>query len=128
MVYVMVGLGGAIGAMARHGLNHVVHQRFLTSTFPAGIFLVNILGSLVIGVLAGAMTAGRVHLPYQARTFLIVGLLGGFTTFSSFSLDTLALVREGHHLQALWNVVGQVGLSLAGVWIGFRLAHGPFPG
>jgi CrcB protein len=109
--------------MARHALNHLVHQRSLSSTFPAGIFLVNVLGSVLIGLLAGALAAGRVHLSYQARTFLVVGVLGGFTTFSSFSLDTLALVREGHHAQAAWNVIGQVALSLAGVWAGFRLAH-----
>jgi CrcB protein len=53
---------------------------------------------------------------------VIVGLLGGFTTFSSFSLDTLALVHNGHHLQAFWNVVGQVSLSLIGAWAGYRLA------
>jgi fluoride exporter len=119
--WLMVGLGGALGAMARHGLNHVIHQRALTSTFPIGIFLVNVLGSAAIGVLAGVMTSGRVHLSFAARTFIIVGVLGGFTTFSSFSLDTLALVRDGHHGQAIWNVVGQVGLSLIGVWAGFRL-------
>ena len=118
---VFVGLGGALGAIARHVLNHVVHQRMLTSTFPLGIFLANVLGSFVIGLLAGAISSGRFHLPYQARTFLIVGVLGGFTTFSSFSLDTLALVRDGHQAQAFWNVLGQVSLSLLGVWVGFRL-------
>jgi CrcB protein len=121
--WILIGAGGALGAMARHALNHVVHQRALTSTFPLGIFLVNVLGSVAIGLLAGALAAGRLHLSYQARTFLIVGLLGGFTTFSSFSLDTLALLRDGHQAQAFWNVVGQVGLSLFGVWAGFRLAH-----
>jgi CrcB protein len=54
---------------------------------------------------------------------LIVGLLGGFTTFSSFSLDSLALIRGGHLGQAIWNVVGQVGLSLIGVWLGFALGR-----
>jgi CrcB protein len=121
--WLLVGVGGALGAMARHAVNHVVHQRALTSTFPLGILLVNVLGSVAIGVLAGALAAGRFHLSYQARMFLIVGVLGGFTTFSSFSLDTLALVRDGHQAQAFWNVVGQVGLSLVGVWAGFRLAH-----
>jgi CrcB protein len=122
MTWLMVGLGGALGAMARHALNHVVHQRALTSTFPLGIFLINVGGSVAIGLLAGLLTTGRLHLPFQARTFLIVGVLGGFTTFSSFSLDTLALAREGHHLQAFMNAAGQVGLSLVGVWAGFRVA------
>jgi CrcB protein len=110
--------------MARHGLNHIVHQRSLASAFPLGIFAVNVLGSVVIGTLAGSVASGRLHLSYEARSFLIVGLLGGFTTFSSFSLDTLTLVREGQHFAALGNVVGQVALSLVGVWVGFRVAAG----
>ena len=72
-------------------------------------------------VLAGVLSSGRWQWGYHLRTFVIVGLLGGFTTFSSFSLDTLALMREGHAVQAFWNVVGQVGLSLTGVWIGYRI-------
>ena len=123
MIWLLVGVGGALGSMARHGLNHIVHQRALSSTFPTGIFIINILGSAVIGVVAGLIASGRWSVSFEARTFLIVGLLGGFTTFSSFSFDTLALVRDGHLGQAVWNVVGQVGLSLVGVWAGFRLAH-----
>jgi CrcB protein len=123
IIWILIGLGGALGAMARHALNHVVHQRWLTSTFPLGLLLVNVLGSVLIGALAGALAGGRLHLGYHARTFLIVGVLGGFTTFSSFSLDTLTLVRGGHHLQAAANVLVQVGLSLIGVWAGFRLAQ-----
>jgi CrcB protein len=120
--WVLVGVGGALGSLARHALNHVVHQRALASTFPLGIFLANVLGSTGIGVLGGLLASGRLHLPYGARVFVIVGVFGGFTTFSSFSLDTLALVRDGHVGQALWNVIGQVGLSLLGVWLGFSLA------
>jgi CrcB protein len=122
-IWLLVGVGGALGAVARHALNHVVHQRLLTSTFPFGIFVVNVLGSLLIGAVAGALAGGRVHWNYPWRVFLIVGVLGGFTTFSSFSLDTLALVRDGHHAQAFGNVIGQVGLSLVGVWAGFKIAH-----
>jgi CrcB protein len=121
--WIVIGVGGALGAMARHAVNHVVHQRMLSTQFPVGIVLVNVFGSFAIGLLAGAIAAGRVQLSDQARTFAIVGLLGGFTTFSSFSFDTYALVRAGHHAQAFWNVTGQVALSLLGVWAGFRLAH-----
>jgi CrcB protein len=124
MTWLLIGAGGALGSIARHGLNHLVHQRNFSATFPAGIFLVNVGGSVLIGVVAGLLASGRWHWSYEARTFVIVGLLGGFTTFSSFSLDTFALVRDGHAAQAFWNVVGQVGLSLSGVWLGYRLTSG----
>ena len=123
MTWLLVGLGGALGSVARHGLNHVIHQRSLSSTFPLGIFVINISGSILIGVLAGILASGRTHLSYEIRTFLIVGVLGGFTTFSSFSLDTFALIRDGHVIQAALNVLGQVALSLLGVWAGYRIAH-----
>ena len=121
MIYVLIGLGGALGSMARHGLNHLIHQRQLSSTFPLGIFAINVLGSFLIGLLAGAVASGRWSLSFEGRTFLVVGVLGGFTTFSSFSLDTLALMREGQMAQALTNAIGQVVLSLVGVWAGYRL-------
>jgi CrcB protein len=121
MVWLLVAVGGALGGIARHGLNHVIHQRQLSSTFPLGIFTINVLGSFIIGVVGGLIVSGRWPLSLEARTFVIVGLLGGFTTFSSFSFDTLALVRDGHLLQAAWNVLGQVGLSLLGVWAGYRI-------
>lgn len=121
MTWLAVGAGGALGAMARHGINHLIHQRSLGSTFPLGIFLINIAGSFAIGLIAGLAAGSRLQLSETARTFLIVGFLGGFTTFSSFSLDTLTLLRAGHGGQALVNVVGQVVVSLVAVWVGFRL-------
>jgi CrcB protein len=104
-------------------LNHLIHQRNLATVFPLGIFAVNILGSAVIGALAGLVASGRVAMSFEMRTFLFVGVLGGFTTFSSFSLDTMTLMKDGHLASAAWNVVGQVGLSLVAVWAGYRLAH-----
>ena len=121
MVWVLVGLGGALGSMARHFVNRAVHQRALSSTFPLGIFLINIAGSFLIGFFAGVVSARRWHVPFELRTFVMVGVLGGFTTFSSFSFDTLALARDGHLDQALLNVAGQVGLSLLGVFAGYKL-------
>jgi fluoride exporter len=124
MTLLVIGLGGALGSMARHLLNRLIHQRALSSTFPLGIFVINVLGSLTIGAIAGLLASGRVHLSYQTRTFLVVGVLGGFTTFSSFSLDTFTLFHDGQPLAAAWNVFGQVGLSLLGVWAGFLVTGG----
>ena len=122
MIWLLIGLGGALGSVARHVLNHVIQQRNIAGTFPLGIFLINVLGSAAIGLFAGLVTSGRVSVSPELRTFVIVGILGGFTTFSSFSFDTLALIRAGRIEAALMNAVGQVVLSLIAVWMGYRLA------
>ena len=124
MIWIAIAAGGALGATARHALTHVIHQRALASTFPAGIFIINVLGSFAIGLFAGLVASNRIEVSYEMRAFVMAGVLGGFTTFSSFSLDTLTLLKAGHHAQALWNVAGQVALSLAGVWAGWTLATG----
>lgn len=120
MSWILVALGGAIGAAARYG-TQLFGQRFQTP-FPVSIFAINIAGSAVIGLIAGAVMSSRLSLSPDVRLFLMAGVLGGFTTFSSFSLDTLMLLRAGHVGLAIVNVVGQVGLSLAAVYAGFRLA------
>jgi len=122
MTWLWVGLGGALGSLARHGLNQAIQARQLSGTFPLGIFTINVIGSVLVGTAAGLMMSGRWPLPAESRAFVIVGLLGGFTTFSSFSLDTLTLIRDGHVGHAIWNVSGQVVLSLLGAWLGYRLA------
>lgn len=121
MTWVLVGVGGGLGAMLRHGLNMAVQRWFATSAFPVGIFLINVLGSGVIGLLAGLIGSQQLVMSTEARAFVIVGILGGFTTFSSFSLDTLTLLRAGSTGLALVNVVGQVGLSLIAVIVGYRV-------
>ena len=121
--WLLIGVGGAIGAMTRHGVNDLVHRWALASPFPAGIFVINILGSAAIGVLAGLLASARVSLSPDMRLFLVVGILGGFTTFSSFSLDTLTLVRGGHPGLAALNVGGQVTLSLLAVAAGYKVAQ-----
>jgi len=123
MTLIAIAIGGAIGAVARHLLNHLVHRRYGVDPFPIGIFAVNVLGCLAIGVIAGLLASDRVQMSAAVRNFLIVGVLGGFTTFSSFGLDTLTLARGGHAAAAFWNVIGQVGLGLAAVWAGFSAAH-----
>ena len=127
MTWLLVGVGGALGAMARHGVNALVHQRLLSARFPVGIFVVNVAGSFAIGLLAGLLASNRLSWGSSARTFVIVGVLGGFTTFSSFSFDTLALAREGFAAHAAWNIAGQVLLSLLAVWLGFALGLGNPP-
>lgn len=118
MSWILVGVGGALGSIARHGINQWIQSRPL-AVFPLGIFLINLLGSIAIGAIAGAVASGRWSASADVRTFLMIGVLGGFTTFSSFSLDTLTLIRNGQIGFAALNVGGQVLFSLAGVAAGY---------
>jgi CrcB protein len=120
MAWIAVGVGGALGSLARHWVNIQIAHRFERAV-PWATFVVNIVGCLVIGALAGRMASGRLVLTPVTRTFLFVGVLGGFTTFSSFGLDTFTLAQGGEHAVAFWNVAGQVGLGLGAVWLGFNL-------
>ena len=104
-------------------LNSLIHQRIVTSRFPLGIFVVNVAGLFAIGLLGGLLASERLSWGQGARTFAIVGVLGGFTTFSSFSFDTLTLARDGLTSYAIWNAIGQVALSLVAVWAGFLLGR-----
>jgi CrcB protein len=113
----LVALGGALGSMARFGLAGAVN-RLVPSSFLFGTFVVNVLGCFVFGVIV-AIADERYAIGPDGRAFLLVGILGGFTTFSSFSYETFALMREGLALRASLNVVGQVVLGLAGVWAGY---------
>jgi fluoride exporter len=117
MIWLAIAAGGALGAMARHALNTAVPIR--ADGFPSGIFLVNIVGCLAIGLLAGLLATTRVHMSELTRIFLVVGVLGGFTTFSAYGLDTLTLARGGHAGLALLNAAGQVIAGLFAVWVGF---------
>ena len=81
----------------------------------------NLAGSAVIGLLSALIATGRLHMSSEARTFVFVGILGGFTTFSSFMLDTFTLGHGGDHATAFWNVAVQTGFGLAAVWAGYRL-------
>ena len=121
MTWVAIGIGGALGSMARHALNHVTHTHWLSTRFPAGTVVVNLAGCLVIGLLAGAIASGRVTLPLHWREFVFVGLLGGFTTFSTFSLDTLVLARTHSAGYAALNVALQVAGGLLAAWLGYRV-------
>jgi CrcB protein len=123
MLLLAIAGGGALGAVARHLVNHAVHHRYGADPFPIGIFIVNLTGCLAIGVLAGLIASDRIQISPLLRSFLFVGVLGGFTTFSSFGLDTLTLARAGHVGAAVLNVFGQVCVGLGAVWAGFVLTH-----
>jgi CrcB protein len=120
--YLWVALGGALGSVARFWFSDVVARRF-GETFPWGTLLVNVTGCLVIGFFATATAPeGRWLAPPGFRTFFIYGICGGYTTFSSFSLQTLNLAEDGEWVLAAGNVAGSVVLCLAAVWLGHLLA------
>lgn len=113
-----VALGGALGSLARHGVNVALAHAFVRAV-PYATAAVNLLGSLTIGVLAGLLASGRLTMSPNMRTFVFVGLLGGFTTFSSFMLDTLTLTHTGDYTLAMSNVIGQVAIGLIAVYAGY---------
>jgi CrcB protein len=120
MIWLAVAFGGALGSMARHVVNMLfVHA--LPRAVPYATATVNLVGSAVIGLLAALVATGRLHLSAEARTFVFVGILGGFTTFSSFMLDTLTLGHGGDQALAFWNVTLQTTVGFAAVWAGYRL-------
>jgi CrcB protein len=118
ITYLWIALGGALGSMARYGCSSLV-ARMVGETFPWGTLIINVAGSLVIGFVA-TLTGpdGRVLVAPDARQFVMVGVCGGYTTFSSFSLQTLNLVRDGDMIGAGANVLASVFLCLVAVWLG----------
>jgi CrcB protein len=125
--YLWIAIGGALGSMARYWFSGVVSRHFgrLGETFPLGTLLVNISGSFAIGLLAAfADPGGRRFIGPNGRLFLMYGICGGYTTFSSFSLQTLELIRDGDWFKATINTVASVALCLAGVWLGYALGLG----
>jgi fluoride exporter len=120
--YLWVALGGALGTTARYWLSGVV-ARSIGEAFPWGTLVINVTGSFVIGFF-GALTGpdGRVFVGSNARQFVMIGMCGGYTTFSSFSLQTLNLMNNGEWLQAGANVALSVLLCMIAVWAGVVLA------
>jgi CrcB protein len=120
--YLWVALGGALGSMARYWMATAVAALTETS-FPLGTLLINIIGSGVIGLFA-ALTGGegRFVVSPDIRTFVMVGICGGFTTFSSFSLQTLDLLQDGEVLRAGLYILLSVALCLVSVWLGYLAA------
>jgi fluoride exporter len=122
--YLWVAIGSALGGVARYWCSGVA-ARLFGETFPWGTVIVNIVGSFVIGFFA-TLTApdGRVYASSIVRQFVMLGICGGYTTFSSFSLQTLNLMNDGEWLRAGGNVVVSVVCCMVAVWIGHVLASG----
>jgi CrcB protein len=121
MNYLIVFLGAGVGGAARHGVN-VLSARLVGTGFPTGTLVVNALGCLLMGLIAGTF-AFRGHLPQEMRLFLTTGILGGFTTFSTFSLDAALLWERGETGLAALYVGASLLLSLAGVAAGLALTR-----
>lgn len=122
MLYLLIALGGALGSVARFALSGFVAGH-IGETFPWGTMIVNISGSFVIGFFATLTSPdGRLLVSSGGRQFFMTGVLGGFTTFSSFSLQTLNLVRDGEWWQAGGNVTGSIVACLLAVWLGHLAA------
>jgi CrcB protein len=121
--YLVVGLGSALGGIARYGCG-VLAAMLWPVAFPWMTILINIVGSFVIGLFASLSGPdGRLLVGTLWRQFVMVGLCGGYTTFSSFSLETFALLRAGRLLAAAANQVLSLALCLLAVWLGHRLAQ-----
>jgi len=122
MLYLIVFLGAGIGGALRHGVN-VASARLWGLGFPYGTLVVNVLGSFVMGLLAGYF-AFRPGIGQHARLFLTTGILGGFTTFSAFSLDTALLVERHAYGLAAGYAVGSVVASIAALFLGLAVFRG----
>jgi CrcB protein len=119
LTYLLVALGGAIGSVARAWVS-VMAVRLVGAGFPWGTMVINIVGSLVIGmVAASALSPTRTLITQEVRIFLMVGFCGGFTTFSSFSLQTFELLREGRPAAALANIALSVVICIAAASAGY---------
>jgi len=120
MNILLIGIGGALGSISRYLLSTWVQSISRSLDFPFGTLAVNLIGCFVIGFLA-ELAEARGAFTSESRAFMFIGVLGGFTTFSSFGNDTINLLRDGNNLNALANVSSNVIAGLALVWLG-RLA------
>lgn len=118
--YILVFVGGGLGAAARYGLQGLIYSKTGT-TFPFGTLAVNVLGCFVIGLLMTSMEE-RFLIQPSTRIFLTIGILGGFTTFSSFTYETISLFRDGEILYGLANTAASLLLCLIGTWIGIQIS------
>lgn len=122
LTYLWIAIGSALGGMARYWCSGVA-ALLIGETFPWGTLIVNVVGSFIIGFFA-ALTGpgGRMYVGSGVSQFVMIGFCGGFTTFSSFSLQTLVLANDGEWLRVGANIAGSLTLCLAAVWAGYLLA------
>ena len=118
----LIGAGGFIGSVLRYLVSGLAQTLSQSIAFPYGTLAVNILGCFCIGLLSELFDV-RSIIGTDTRAFLVVGILGGFTTFSAFGNETMNLIREGEAALALMNVGAQVLLGLGAVWFGYTLAY-----
>ena len=121
--WIAVAVGGALGSVARHGVNRFVLHQWPSLRFPAATLTVNVVGCIVVGVLAGMIASGRLPMRPVWREFVFVGILGGFTTFSAFGLDTITLIRAGDGRVAFSNVLLHVILGVGAAYAAFVIAE-----
>jgi fluoride exporter len=121
MNYLLVFIGGGLGSSLRHTIN-MVSTRYLGTAFPYHTFIINITGSIVMGLIAGYL-AFKGDAAQSWRLFLMTGILGGYTTFSAFSLDTAMLYERGEVGLAVAYVLGSVVISIAGLFAGLALVR-----
>jgi len=120
--YLFVGTGGFICAVLRYWLSGLIQQFSISTFFPIGTLVVNLLGCLLIGFLSELAEEHGVF-TVESRALVFVGVLGGFTTFSTFSNETMNLLREGQNSFAFVNIAGHLILGIGAVWLGRTLAY-----
>jgi CrcB protein len=112
----IIGLGGFFGAICRYALTGLAHRIWAT-TFPIGTLIVNIVGCFFLGAVMYLVQSHGAMSP-NARLFITIGLLGAFTTFSTFGYETIALVNDREFIYAVWNIISNLMLGLLAVWLG----------
>ena len=117
----IVGLGGFAGSISRYLIQNAVVNRLIT-IFPLGTFLINIIGSLLIGLIFGFAERYQ-WMTQEWRLFLAIGFCGSFTTFSTFAFDNLQMIRDGNYYQLFWYISLSLILGVAIAWLGFILAR-----
>lgn len=118
----LVGAGGFVGSVLRFAVSGLAQRLMPSAMFPVGTLVVNVVGCFLIGYGNGLADVRQLLSP-QARIFLFIGLLGGFTTFSTFGYETMALARDSQEMRAVVNVLLSIVLGLAAVWLGYTLSR-----